>query len=310
MTICPGCDTAFTPTDHRQKFCGRPCYNQHIQAPTHACVTCGSVYHPGRKDSRFCSLVCAAEQRKRRAPERTCASCAQTYTPHSRHHTSTFCSLECYRRRESHSASKVCDWCMQTFHGERSYIQERRFCSHACTNAWQGRNKDIYTCRICSQPFKWSPSRKKTNPTYCSLKCRDLDPARREQLVRMQALQQALCPNRNEILGCKTLADAGLAFEAQHSFKGKFVVDALLENAPIVIQFDGDYWHGHPDKHPNPDRRQKKRMALDKSQDAYMRTCGYLVVRVWESELQRDPSILITRIQQLLDQHQTPAVVP
>jgi very-short-patch-repair endonuclease len=69
-----------------------------------------------------------------------------------------------------------------------------------------------------------------------------------------------------------------------------------------VVQFDGDYWHGNPAKYPNPTSRQKKCMALDRSQDAYLRACGYEVVRVWESELRTDPNVLLTRLQRVRGQ--------
>ena len=100
----------------------------------------------------------------------------------------------------------------------------------------------------------------------------------------------------------------GIAFQPQILVCNKFLVDALLKDAPVIVQIDGDYWHGKPEKYPNPDRRQRKRMALDKSQDAYLAKCGFRVVRVWGSELQHDPAILITRIQQALGQAQIPQV--
>jgi very-short-patch-repair endonuclease len=95
---------------------------------------------------------------------------------------------------------------------------------------------------------------------------------------------------------------AEIAFARQVLIKNKFLVDALLTNDPVVIQIDGDYWHGNPEQFPNPDKRQRKRMALDKSQDAYMLKCGITVVRIWGSDLQMNPSFLLTKIEQVLDQ--------
>jgi very-short-patch-repair endonuclease len=77
---------------------------------------------------------------------------------------------------------------------------------------------------------------------------------------------------------------------------GKFCVDAWVPSRALVVQFDGDYWHAHPERFPQPDHRQQRRVKLDRSQDAYMAKAGVTVVRVWESELMRSPEIARARI--------------
>jgi very-short-patch-repair endonuclease len=144
---------------------------------------------------------------------------------------------------------------------------------------------------MCGKAFYWSPSRHKANNiTYCSLACRDADPARHDALIAMNARQQGLSPNKVEQRGYALLDSLGVPYERQHVVGGKFCVDAFVPDAGLVIQFDGDYWHGNPKHFPAPDARQRKRMALDQSQDAYMRACGYRVLRVWASELETLPA--------------------
>ena len=55
----------------------------------------------------------------------------------------------------------------------------------------------------------------------------------------------------------------------------------------LIIEWWGDYWHGHKDKLKNgvPDSRQKKRMALDISQKKYLLKCGYKLLTFWEHDV-------------------------
>jgi len=104
----------------------------------------------------------------------------------------------------------------------------------------------------------------------------------------MNADQQRLSPNHLERAAYAILDSVDAAYVPQHVVGGKFCVDAFYPQG-LVVQFDGDYWHGNPAKFPTPDARQKKRMAFDRSQNAYCAKCGFAVLRVWEHEIRNDP---------------------
>lgn len=86
------------------------------------------------------------------------------------------------------------------------------------------------------------------------------------------------------------LAGLDIEFEPSAIIKPKFVVDIRIGN--LIIQADGDYWHGHPRFEPLTDRQiaQQKR---DRAQDAYLHKCGYNVVRIWESDMSLEKVISI-----------------
>jgi very-short-patch-repair endonuclease len=175
------------------------------------------------------------------------------------------------------------------------------FCSTEHYNEWQSRGKTTHTCKSCGESFRWSPSRSKSyNITYCSLGCRDADPDRRAMLLRMNADQQRRTTNGLERVGYEQLDQLDISYYRQHLIADKFCVDAFIESAGIVVQFDGDYWHGRPDKFPDPDARQRKRMRLDRSQDAYLRKCGFRIVRFWESDVKARPDVITETIRPLL----------
>jgi very-short-patch-repair endonuclease len=174
------------------------------------------------------------------------------------------------------------------------------FCSNECLNLYQGRNKIRYVCKICRKAFWWSPSRETSQtPKYCSVKCRTSCPEWKRKSVIAGNLKQQnrKAPSSLEIAGSKILEEIGVKFSTQVLIAEKFTVDALLDGRKIVVQWDGDYWHGF--KKPN-DARQRKRIALDKSQDAYMRKCGYTVLRFWEHEVKNNKEMVCENIKRAI----------
>lgn len=172
--------------------------------------------------------------------------------------------------------------------------RNNNFCSKSCHDAFQGKAKTVHSCKVCGSEFKWSPSRtKKHNPTYCSIACRNKCPEWKKNAVIAGNMTQQHSKEltRLEQAGAEILSSIGLPFSEQVLIAGKFTVDAVLTGENIVIQWDGDYWHGYRAANDNKplDARQEKRVALDRSQDAYMVKCGYKVLRFWEHEVFNQP---------------------
>lgn len=119
------------------------------------------------------------------------------------------------------------------------------------------------------------------------MQCRKNDPEYRDH-IRSQGFKiQRGRRTSLEKKGYDLLDNLGIYYIPQYIISNKFCVDTFLPQHQIIIQFDGDYWHGHPDRFPNPDSRQIRRMKLDRSQDAYMEKCGYLVIRIWETDMNK-----------------------
>lgn len=225
----------------------------------------------------------------------TCERCGEVVTkrmPAGRR----FCSPTCYRAapkpERKTGETRACERCGAEFYVPRSRISkaEGRFCSLACHNTNQGRGKTEHTCLTCGEVFRWSPSRSMSGNyriTYCSLACRDADPARRVQLLAMNERLQLRRMTRAEEAGYALLDALGIPYQRQATFAGKFTPDAVIPSARLVVQFDGDYWHDR--KGTSTEARILRRVALDRSQDAYVRSCGWEVVRFWESDLRSAP---------------------
>ncbi|MEK6879221.1 MAG: hypothetical protein AABY22_06405 [Nanoarchaeota archaeon] len=201
-----------------------------------------------------------------------------------------YCSLECYRNSKKPRIKKGkifdCEWCGKSIYKMKSLQRQHSFCSKICSNKWQGRNKLRFICKMCGKEFSWSKSRiKQVNPSYCSLICRDKDPKRKDMLKKLNILQQNMKLNNLEKKGYEILDSLKMEYKPQVLIGNKFLVDVFIPKYNLIIQFDGDYWHGNIKKYKELSERQKKRKIIDKSQNAYFKKCGFNILRIWESEI-------------------------
>ena len=220
----------------------------------------------------------------------TCVTCGKDFNKFKSQVTekTRYCSMKCRRKWKEHP----CPQCGNIV----SRKKRRIFCSRNCANDYQGRNKISYICKVCGIVFRVSPSRKKfDNPTYCSIACRDKCPEFKQKHITGNCiLQEQRMPTTLEKAGNKILDYLQIAYKTQVLIAGKFTVDVLLDGYKIVIQWDGNYWHGFKIRkgYTKPEKRVQKRMDLDKSQDKYMRKCGYTVLRFWEHEVMKNSEVV------------------
>jgi len=83
------------------------------------------------------------------------------------------------------------------------------------------------------------------------------------------------------------LLDAGFVFEYEYLLDGNFVVDIAFLKEKLVLQIDGCYWHGHKCRKEKLTDRQISQTRRDKSQDAYCKAHGWIVLRIWECEIEK-----------------------
>lgn len=108
------------------------------------------------------------------------------------------------------------------------------------------------------------------------------------QQANLDRLHQGRCkmqkgnPTKLELKLFAILDTIGIEYERFFVIKDKFIVDCRIGN--LIIEADGDYWHGHPRFYPLTDRQiaQQKR---DRSKEVYLQTCGYTIERIWECEM-------------------------
>lgn len=316
-TTCKGCGKPIKVKPKEIKvngnYCSKSCwYASKSPRPSRktgtnkTCEICGKAFYAQKVHSnqKYCSRKCKGIAS--RLPVKPCAACGKIFKPPFGKPEQPCCSRECgaiYRRS---GEMRPCGFCGKDVWVTKGKLANKSlfFCNAEHANEYQGRNKTSHTCKICGKTFKWSPSRSKAyNITYCSIACRDNDPEQRERLIAMNAKQQRMSPNHIEVIGYTLLDSLNVAYERQYLIGKKFCVDAFIPSLNTVIQFDGDYWHGNPAFFPTLDTRQQKRARLDRSQDAYMEACGYSVIRIWASDLQKNLDTVMQRLRSLLVPH-------
>lgn len=114
-------------------------------------------------------------------------------------------------------------------------------------------------------------------------------PEERERALEKMAIGRAKVqrdkPTKLEIKLFAILDSWRVEYEPFFLVKPRFIVDCKIGN--LIIQADGEYWHGHPRFEPLTDR-QKTQQKRDNAQDKYLATCGYSVERIWEHSLDED----------------------
>lgn len=291
-----------------KNYCSKECYTRSGKprgftktGTFNTCEVCGNQFYvpPVRHDAKFCSKACKGIGS--RLPEKNCAVCGKKFKPVMGRSDQPCCSLACGHKYRAKGKDTCCEQCGKIFYVPAGRQDVARFCSKKCADIWQGRNKILYTCETCGKQFKKSASHENHGVIrYCSKNCAYKNESRINRLIEMNAKQQAGNPNKLETAGYAILDKMGIKYEPQVLLANKFCVDALIKSHKIIIQFDGDYWHANPKKFPIPDKRQKRRIALDKSQDAYLKKLGYKIVRFWEHEIKKTPQSVESNLVSIL----------
>lgn len=110
--------------------------------------------------------------------------------------------------------------------------------------------------------------------------------------MRKQRMEQVL-PSRNtsiEIKLQKELKRRNIDFVCHYVFNGRFELDIAFPSKQVAVEADGNYYHNFPHGLPR-----------DKSKNAYLRKCGWLVLRFWGSEINSDVKSCVDKIMTALN---------
>lgn len=103
-----------------------------------------------------------------------------------------------------------------------------------------------------------------------------------------------------ELLAAKTMMDNGIEFRKQYYLTNKetkrtYAYDFQIKNTKILIEVDGDFWHGGPGvSRYTRFLNENKQRDLEKNELAAK--LNFKLIRIWESELNSNSQILIDRI--------------
>lgn len=68
--------------------------------------------------------------------------------------------------------------------------------------------------------------------------------------------------------------------------------DFKIKGRPIIIEVDGDFWHGNPNVKHHYEKVGEVKIN-DLMKDIIASERGYKVIRLWESDIKKDPSVIL-----------------
>lgn len=93
-------------------------------------------------------------------------------------------------------------------------------------------------------------------------------------LKGLLAQQLSKEPTSLEQIVYNYLLEQGIIFEKQKLINDKFLVDVYIPLTNTIIEVDGEYWHSL-----------KRVVNKDKAENAYLKKCGYNLMRISEKEI-------------------------
>jgi len=254
------------------------------------CKVCGKTFEifPAwlRKKGRgnFCSRDCVAKYRRRR--EKICKYCGKTFQPKST--KVIFCSRKCWEKdySRSRSTTRKCLYCGESFriHLSATKYQGSNYCSLKCYGLAR-RKRVIKKCVICGKKYISLISRV-AKSKCCSLKCNGV-------------LAVKSSKNKNTSLELKVdeiLNKLGIKYESQKVIpEGRTVADFYIPEQRLVIYADGWYWH------KSKQAELKGVPKKDITQEFLLNFNGYKVLRLPESEIEKNPEKCLRKIKKLFN---------
>ena len=89
----------------------------------------------------------------------------------------------------------------------------------------------------------------------------------------------------------KCIEPLGVEYKTQHYLKDlHHFCDVYIPEKNMIIEFQGDYWHGNPKKYKKEElsRFQLKKVEKDEILREYCKNNNMPLIEVWESDYNRD----------------------
>jgi len=106
-------------------------------------------------------------------------------------------------------------------------------------------------------------------------------------------------PSKLEYTFAEILTGLGIEHIHQYNVDG-FEYDFYIPEKNLLLEVDGDYWHGNPNVYDELQLNgmQRKNRGLDTLKDIHAKKHGYNLVRIWEKDIR---SNRLTVVQKLID---------
>lgn len=262
------------PKSHREKTCSYEClmklrskiFNKRISKN---CLLCNNKFDcpPSQSYTRFCNKKCVDIWKSTEYKGRK-----QTKEWTEKITKSKF--RDAYRKEGIYP----CDRCEKIFDSNTSVRAHKSYCGIDIVKA---------KCEICKKNFKSDRGRKLHN-TLIHLSSDEVQ-SQRSSKIREKCFQRPFrltSIGENEFANKikKLCSDAICSFSFNDHFH-KY--DLYIPSLNLIIEYDGDYWHGNPSTQFEVTDRIKKQIKTDFRHSIAAIERNKKLIRVWESECEQ-----------------------
>lgn len=130
--------------------------------------------------------------------------------------------------------------------------------------------------------------------TYSEEEIKRLTKIHRDKIYRMLTETEFSLSSKKEtefIEDC--IKPLGIDYDTQYYLKDlHHFCDVYIPSKNMIIEFQGDYWHGNPNKYSNDElsEYQKKKVTKDNELREYCSENGINLIEIWESDYDKDSS--------------------
>lgn len=126
--------------------------------------------------------------------------------------------------------------------------------------------------------------------------------SRKNIILRLQNREMPFLNTKIEKLFAQELNKRNISFIVQYNIDNKFACDLAIPKYKIIIECDGDYWHGNPSIYDESELNitQRKNIQRDKFKDIYLKNKGWLVLRFFESDILNSVSSCVNQVEKLI----------
>ena len=142
--------------------------------------------------------------------------------------------------------------------------------------------------------------------TYSEEEIKRLTKIHRDKIYRMLTETEFSLSSKKEtefIERC--VKPLGVEYDTQYYLKDlHHFCDVYIPSKNMIIEFQGDYWHGNPNKYSNDElsEYQKKKVTKDNELREYCSENGINLIEIWESDYDKDSSGAKTLLEEQLKQ--------
>ena len=293
-----------TSAGKRQQYCSKTCAGLARRTRVQrTCVRCSAefeapLYKVLEGKALYCSKACAFP-----GPiARTCEACGTAFDAAPSDVAkgwARFCSNECRRTR----VDRTCITCGVGFTSELAKVQrgEAMYCSVACRGLAR-RHRLVRECPVCGAAFELAAGNPQQCCTRaCATELRRTDPAAIARVQQMQHDQlTSKAPTRCELALYRYMDEVfgPDQWQRQARILDKWTVDAFVPHLNLVVQADGDFWHGFTE-HSRAYQVVTANMGRDQGQNNYLAKVGWPILRLWEHELLEDEDGCVQRLREV-----------